>query len=309
MIFDLPDTTTSAISRKIDELHEQRGEAAIGRVLTLLISVDAAHMEKALETANEASREHPCRVIAILTHEQDEDATSSLDAQIRFGADAGAGEIILLRPHDGLVRHLDTLVIPLLVPDAPVVAWWPGRAPENPSQDAIGAMARSRITDACHAPNPEATFTALKVHYAPEDVDMAWTRLTTWRALLVSMLEQPPHLPISSVRVTGQTHYLPLDLLASWLALKLDVPVHIDRSDDAVAVTGVYFEREDGILNTERKKADHALIQQPGEAEQNVSMPVRTMGDCLSEELRRLDPDELYGEVISRGWQLVDHEW
>ncbi|MBT1166505.1 glucose-6-phosphate dehydrogenase assembly protein OpcA [Bifidobacterium simiarum] len=308
MILDLPDTSTAAIARKIEQLHEQRGEAALGRVLTLLICTDPDGLEQALTTANDASREHPCRVIAIITHADDDASEATLDAQIRFGADAGAGEIIVLRPHDGLVRHLDTLVIPLLVPDAPVVAWWPGRAPENPSADPVGVMSRSRITDACHAPNPEASFTALRAHYAPEDVDMAWTRLTTWRALLVSMLEQPPHLPIKSVRVTGQTHYLPLELLGSWLALRLDVPVRIERSDDVKAVTGVYFERENGVLSIERKTEHHAVINQPGESEQTVSMPVRTLGDCLSEELRRLDPDEIYGDVIRNGWGLVDHE-
>ena len=38
MIITLQDTETREISAKIDELHEERGEAALGRVLTLLIS-------------------------------------------------------------------------------------------------------------------------------------------------------------------------------------------------------------------------------------------------------------------------------
>lgn len=71
---------------------------------------------------------------------------SNLNAQVRFGADAGAGEIIILRPRGGLINHPDTLVIPLLVPDAPVVAWWPTTPPSNPAKDLMGAMARSRIT-------------------------------------------------------------------------------------------------------------------------------------------------------------------
>ena len=61
---------------------------------------------------------------------------------MRFGSDAGAGEIIVLRPRGGLVRHADTLVIPLLVPDAPVVAWWPNEAPANLSKDLLGSMAQ-----------------------------------------------------------------------------------------------------------------------------------------------------------------------
>ena len=38
MIITMQDTETREISAKIDELHEERGEAALGRVLTLLIS-------------------------------------------------------------------------------------------------------------------------------------------------------------------------------------------------------------------------------------------------------------------------------
>ena len=120
---------------------------------------------------------------------------------MRFGADAGAGEIIILRPRGGLINHPDTLVIPLLVPDAPVVAWWPTTPPSNPAKDLMGAMARSRITDALHSNNPEATIERLRRNWTPEDIDLSWTRLTVWRAMLASMLDQPPHLPITAVKV------------------------------------------------------------------------------------------------------------
>lgn len=307
MIVDLPNASTTQISERIEAMHEERGESAQGRVLTLLIGADDDGLESALDVANEASREHPCRVIAVVPHREVSDA--GLDAQLRFGADAGAGECIVLRARGGLTRHLDTLVIPLLVPDAPVVAWWPGRAPEDPAHDALGAMARSRVTDATRTANPEAAFTALRANWAPQDTDLSWTRLTNWRALLVSMLDQPPFLPIRSVTVRGSRHSIPVDLLASWLALKLDVPVTIERVDEG-GLMGVLFEREDGVLGLERTGPDdeQAVIYQPGQTDQHLSMPKRSLGDCLSEELRRLDPDIVYGEVIRDGWKLVEHE-
>ena len=124
MIITMKNTETREISAKIDELHEERGEAALGRVLTLLISTNEASLEHDLEVANSASREHPCRVIAIAPNSRKMDADTDdgqphtfLDAEVRFGSDAGAGEIIVLRPLGGLVYHADTLVIPLLVPD------------------------------------------------------------------------------------------------------------------------------------------------------------------------------------------------
>ena len=155
---------------------EERGEAALGRVLTLLISTNEAELEHDLEVANNASREHPCRVIAVAPSSRkispEEEHPTFLDAEIRFGSDAGAGEIIVLRPRGGLVRHADTLVIPLLVPDAPVVAWWPNEAPANLSKDLLGSMASSRITDAMHSSNPRRTMDDLRRNRSAKDVDM-----------------------------------------------------------------------------------------------------------------------------------------
>ena len=147
MIITMKNTETREISAKIDELHEERGEAALGRVLTLLISTNETSLEHDLAVANNASREHPCRVIAIAPNSRRVDAAADdgkphtfLDAEVRFGSDAGAGEIIVLRPIGGLVHHPDTLVIPLLVPDAPVVAWWPNEAPWVPWRAAVSPM-------------------------------------------------------------------------------------------------------------------------------------------------------------------------
>lgn len=120
MIITLRDTQTSTISEKIDTLHEERGEVALGRVLTLLILTDEDNLEDALRLANEASLDHPCRVIAITPSTrrmtEPEEKRTYLDAEVRIGADAGAGEIIVLRPRGGLIHHQDTLVIPCWCP-------------------------------------------------------------------------------------------------------------------------------------------------------------------------------------------------
>ena len=106
---------------------------------------------------------------------------------------------------------------------------------------------------------------------------------------------------------TGQADFLPMEMLCAWLRLKLGVPVETEFVPDAQAVTGVYLTREDGVISLERPYEDQALISLPGQTPQEVSVPMRTIEDCLTEELRRIDPDEIYAEVINEGWDLIRH--
>ncbi|MDO4913006.1 MAG: glucose-6-phosphate dehydrogenase assembly protein OpcA [Bifidobacteriaceae bacterium] len=300
MIIDMPNTHTRDIASKIDELHDERGEAATGRVLTLLISTDKEHLEDSLSIANSASLEHPCRVIAIVIENESEENEHNLCAQVRFGADAGAGEIIILYPHNGLVNHLDSLVIPLLIPDTPIVAWWPTNPPADPSKDLLGAMARTRITDVQKSDNPRETFERLLHTFNTKDIDLSWTRITVWRAMLASLLDQPPHEPITHIEVCGPRNTLPLQLLATWLHSCLNAPITITYDDSANAISAVRLTRSDGVLSVERPEGSQAVIHFPGQTPQPIILPVRTQEECLAEELRRMDPDIVYSNVLHK---------
>ena len=63
-------------------------------VLTLVIVTDEAAQYDAVRAASEAAREHPCRVLAVITRRPE--AGSRLDAEIRVG-ETGPGETVLLR--------------------------------------------------------------------------------------------------------------------------------------------------------------------------------------------------------------------
>ena len=154
MIVDLPDTTTSKISKKIMALREQGGVIALGRVLTLVVVTKSGLEEEAIEAANEASREHPCRIIVLA--DAGASAPTRLDAQIRVGGDAGASEVILLRGYGELAEESESLVAALLLPDAPIVAWWPHGAPKNACETSIGRIAHRRITDSANETDPQA---------------------------------------------------------------------------------------------------------------------------------------------------------
>ena len=72
MIVTLPATSTTAVNKKIVGLREEGGAITMGRVLTSVIAPDTEeHLEDSVAAANFASREHPCRVIAVLPGDRD----------------------------------------------------------------------------------------------------------------------------------------------------------------------------------------------------------------------------------------------
>ncbi|MEV7971704.1 glucose-6-phosphate dehydrogenase assembly protein OpcA [Cellulomonas sp. NPDC089187] len=304
MIIDMPKTTTGDINKRLVHEREEGGAIALGRVLTLLVDVGDHDPEEAIEAANDASREHPCRVI-VLTSEGP-GADSELDAQIRLGGDAGASEVVLLRPSAAQARHLDTLVLPLLLPDAPIVTWWPYQVPEDPAEHPLGTLARRRITDSTECASPTATLHALAAEYREGDTDLAWTRTTLWRGLIAATLDQPPFEPVQRAVVSGESTHPSVDLMAAWLRWALNCPVDIERIADAPAITQVKLERRSGAIVLDRPDGKTAALRQPDQPEHRIALPIRQLRECLAEELRRLDADEVYGEVLRKGLPKVE---
>lgn len=306
MIVDLPNTTTSQISKTLVKIREEGGAVALGRVLTLIISTKLGEEEEAIEAANDASREHPMRVLVVSTG-ADHNRTASdarVDAQIRVGGDAGASEVVVVRAYGDAAEDQESLVTGLLLPDAPVVAWWPGAAPASVSESAIGRIAQRRITDAASSPDPLGALSTIVNTYTPGDTDFAWTRLTLWRAQLAAVLDQPPYQSVTAVEVHGAADSPSTVLLAAWLQLQLKVTVTLEvssKSHGSSGIQGVRLYRKAGTIELERTMANVATLVQPNQPTHDISLPRRSLRDCLAEELRRLDPDDLFGEVIERG--------
>ncbi len=301
MIKDLPNTTISKVSKALVQIREEGGAVALGRVLTLIIETDFAGIEPAIKAANEASREHPCRVIVVADDEGAAASEAKLDAQIRVGGDAGASEVVVLRAFGEAASDPESLVTGLLLPDAPVVAWWPDEAPAVVGDSPIGHIATRRITDAASQKDPHAFLVQPAGAYQPGDSDFAWTRLTLWRAQLAAILDQPPYDPVTGIEVTGATDSPSTDLLAAWLQLKLKVDVKLirtNRGKQVAGIRGVKILRKSGDIEIVRHVPDVATLIQPTQPTREISLPRRSLRDCLSEDLRRLDPDDLFGKVI-----------
>jgi glucose-6-phosphate dehydrogenase assembly protein OpcA len=145
----------------------------------------------------------------------------------------------------------------------------------------------------------------LAKNYAPGDSDFAWTRLTLWRAQLAAILDQPPFDPVAKVVVTGAVDSPSTDLLAAWLEMKLKVEVELVRTNRGKAVAGirgVKLVRKSGDIEIVRNVPDVATLIQPTQPVRDISLPRRSLRDCLIEDLRRLDSDDAFGKLITKGF-------
>ncbi|MGX5717339.1 glucose-6-phosphate dehydrogenase assembly protein OpcA [Arthrobacter sp. MAHUQ-56] len=304
MIVNLPDTTTSKVSKELMALRGQGGVTALGRVLTLVVVTTSGLEEEAIEAANDASREHPCRIIVLA--DAGKDHPDRLDAQIRVGGDAGASEVIVLRGYGQLAHESESLVAALLLPDAPIVAWWPHGAPQSACETSIGAIAHRRITDSANEPDPQAALERIHQTYKAGDTDLAWTRLTNWRSQLAAALDQVDPSSVLAAEVEGAADSPSPLLMAAWLGSALDVPVARLAGPAGTGLRCVRLILREGEIRLVRPGLAVTELSLPGQPAQRISLPRPRLRDCLAEELGRLDPDPVFGEVLAavgRAWK------
>ena len=115
--------------------------------------------------------------------------------------------------------------------------------------------------------------------------------------VLAAALDFPPHDIITSAAVSGEAISPSTDLMAGWLAARLGVKVRRSRADGAGMVS-VRLERRSGPVELIRPDGRTGTLRQPGQPDRLIALARRTVPDCLAEELRRLDPDEVYGEAL-----------
>ncbi|OON74717.1 glucose-6-phosphate dehydrogenase assembly protein OpcA [Streptomyces tsukubensis] len=302
MKIDLTDTTSSKINKALVQARRAIGTPAVGMVLTLVIVTDEENAYDALRAANDASREHPSRTVVVIkrvSRTPRDRASARLDAEVQVGADAGTGETIVLRLYGEVTNHAQSVVLPLLLPDAPVVVWWPVNAPLDPAKDPLGALAQRRVTDTYASEQPIRELDARAEAYTPGDTDLAWTRITPWRSMLAAALDQVVT-DVTAVDVEGEEFNPSVELLAMWLAHRLNVPVKRSVSSGP-GLTGVRMETTKGRIVLDRANGSLATLSIEGQPDRAVALNRRETAELIAEELRRLDPDDTYAAALKFG--------
>jgi glucose-6-phosphate dehydrogenase assembly protein OpcA len=295
-MIELTDTNSAAIAAEFVRARRRAGSPAMGMIMTLVIAAKEADADDAMTVARSASREHPARILGVVIG--DRRGESRVDAQVGIGSGL-SGERAIIRLHGEVTRHAQSVVLPLLLPDSPVVVWWPSGAPDDPADDPLGALGTRRITDAASVSRGKAKAMLTQCHsYAPGNTDLAWTRITGWRALLTAALDQT-HSKVTAASVTAERISPSADLLSAWLGDRLKVDV-TRKSSQGPGITEVRMDTKQGEIVLSRTDGRLATLSSPNQPDRPVALKRRELDELLSEELRRLDPDDVYAETVKR---------
>jgi glucose-6-phosphate dehydrogenase assembly protein OpcA len=327
--------------KKINELLSQakeRGGPLQESVCTLnLVAIyfSSGQYERAREALEAAGTLHPCRLLVLIAEENA--AEESLTARVSVVRTGGAISLerIVLYAGGRAVRHLESAMTNLLIPELPMVVVWGGRPQGDLLQRAVEQADRIIIDSGARPP----TYLEETAKYVGDGApigDLAWARIFPWQGIAAEVLDLPnlrEHRGrISRARVVcagaigsegllllgwmqSRIKRLEVDIRAEGTAQEPDDEIthaggiaraapmqlgHVALFEFEAAPAKFTFRREKSILTAEVQGDDD------GEVVHRVRLPPETPGRLLALELKLLSGvDELYASSVQAAAKLL----
>jgi glucose-6-phosphate dehydrogenase assembly protein OpcA len=209
------------------------GETGVLRAcsMTLIVAAEESDDPQAIgETLAALMPEHPSRAIVIRFRADDHRALSSrvfAQCWMPFGhRQQICCEQIEIMASDTTLPDLAAVVVPLRVPDLPVILWC-----RSPRLFQVGdfpkfaAIAKKLVLDSAAFPDQAAALKLMNAAVAAGQslADLSWTRLTRWREIIAQIFEnrgQLAHLPqVTDITIRYHAAVVPAtaQYLAAWL--------------------------------------------------------------------------------------------
>jgi glucose-6-phosphate dehydrogenase assembly protein OpcA len=316
-VIGLWDTTGNEVVKALAAERRNAGGVTSGIALTLVAVVDERRVREAEAAATIAASAHPCRLVIVVRVETSISERSRLDAEIVVGGRLGPCEAAVLRTQGRLALHAESVVLPLLAPDVPVVTWWHGEPPRKIANDPLGVYSDRRVTDAAQSSDPIAALKMRAADYAPGDTDLAWCRITPWRTLVAGAFDTI-ECPVTSATVVAPAADPTAALMRGWLGSRLGHLPRLKATSEFPRMREVRLVCENGDEVSLTRDNDSAVLRRTGQNDRDLPLTRRPLGDELAEELRRLDADEIYAAALGAfaGVKNLDdrppmrvHEW
>jgi glucose-6-phosphate dehydrogenase assembly protein OpcA len=202
-----------AIERELNKLwhsaatsegEEARNTVTRTCVLNLIVLTGSSRTaQRATDTISQLTQQHPNR--ALMIRAVPDAPEPLLDAWVQAhcrmpgsGRQQVCCEQITIEARGTAVPYVPGTILPLLVPDVPVMLWWPGGEPfDHPLFARLSAFADRVIVDTATFAKPEAGLARLAGLNGGDMAisDLVWARLTPWREMVAQFFDAPAMLP------------------------------------------------------------------------------------------------------------------
>src|ERR1700733_1628129 len=204
-----PEKILHELSQQWDQLDQD--QSVSGGVLracsmTLVVTADDDRdAEKIRRTLGVLMHEHPSRAVVVTASAKESpevDARVFAECWKPFGSNQQiCSEGVEIRADSASLEEAARLLVPLKVPDLPLVLWCRGpHAFQLRAFDALFPVADKIIFDSAKVPRAAAALSFLRSLRARgcRVADLHWTRLTGWREILAHLFDDEA-LPVSGV--------------------------------------------------------------------------------------------------------------
>ncbi len=224
-----PDEIEAALRGLLVKAHAANESYVPARVLNLICIVDHEYSGEIANRLRHVGRFHPSRTVVCSVNrgrtQLDAVATIAAPAETGGGKFVPTRETVLVEIGTKHLKHLDTIVDPLVVTDLPTLVWAPHGHPE--AVDSLLKLCQVVLLDSVDEPDPEdAIARAQQLCERAYVVDLAWLRSTPWRERIAATFDpvklRPELGQLSALTIRHQpSSQVSALLLVGWLASRL----------------------------------------------------------------------------------------
>ena len=298
----------------------KQGDAGVLRAcsMTLVVIAEADDDAAALgETIAALMPEHPARSIFIRLLGEGERALSQRVYQQCWKPFGQRQQIcceqIEITASDPALADLPSVILPLAVPDLPVILWCrSARLVRRPEFGEIARIATKVVVDSAAAANPTDAMVCMADAVSRGGIlaDLAWTRLTRWRETLARVFENRATLArlseVDSVQVRfGPSYETAAWYLAAWAANALAsvgqvvTPV-VGRQDESLRL-----ELYGGTFRVALSRQDDRLVTVVNEQSNCTNLPRPADYHLMREELGIVRRDAVFEGALASAARLA----
>jgi glucose-6-phosphate dehydrogenase assembly protein OpcA len=293
----------------------KQGDAGVLRAcsMTLIVTAEASDDAQALgETIAALMPQHPARAILIQLSGAGERALAERVYQqcwMPFGQRRQiCCEQIEITASDAALADLPSVLVPLAVPDLPVILWCRSlRLFQAPEFRELARLATKVIIDTAGAPQPAKALARVAEACGAGwfIADLAWTRLTRWRESLARLFENREYLArlpqINAVRAAFPPH---LESSAWYLAAWAGQALHLTPSVLGGAES-LRLDLSSAEFQVSLARADGRLVTTVAGKSTCASLPEPADYLVMHEELSIVRRDPVFEQTVAQAARLA----